>query len=199
MLLQSPLQELKSPYLLLRTLQLRIRVGKIKNVEEEDDGDIRKKMCWKSPTKSPKPKLRKAPNMRPKNPKARIITPKTGAKTPTAKASRQRAKASESGDIAGKDAGAGAGAKADVGAGAGAGADQSLTLCIRKEKIVEEMPTPLPASYQPSVRKVEVIESPNWLPHGWITEMKTRGTGSSAGTKDKVKFLCCMLSQLSLK
>ena len=144
-------------------------------------------------------KLRKAPNMRPKNPKARIITPKTGAKTPTAKASRQRAKASESGDIAGKDAGAGAGAKADVGAGAGAGADQSLALCIRKEKIVEEMPTPLPASYQPSVRKVEVIESPNWLPHGWITEMKTRGTGSSAGAKDKVKFLCCMLSQLSLK
>lgn len=37
--------------------------------------------------------------------------------------------------------------------------------------------------------KVEVVESPDWLPKGWITELKTRSTGGSAGSKDKVRFL----------
>lgn len=35
--------------------------------------------------------------------------------------------------------------------------------------------------------KVEVVDSPDWLPKGWITELKTRGTGGSAGCKDKVR------------
>ncbi|KAH9312772.1 hypothetical protein KI387_027807, partial [Taxus chinensis] len=35
-------------------------------------------------------------------------------------------------------------------------------------------------------RKItEIIQSPDWLPNGWFTELKTRETGSSAGTKDK--------------
>lgn len=36
--------------------------------------------------------------------------------------------------------------------------------------------------------KVEVVESPDWLPKGWITELKTRSTGGSAGCKDKYYF-----------
>eukprot|EP00250_Pteridium_aquilinum_P008608 c18074_g2_i1 orf=3-1199(-) len=36
--------------------------------------------------------------------------------------------------------------------------------------------------------KVEVVDSPDWLPKGWITELKTRGTGGSAGCKDKYYF-----------
>ena len=35
-------------------------------------------------------------------------------------------------------------------------------------------------------RAIEVISSPEWLPEGWVTELKTRGSGNSAGTKDKV-------------
>lgn len=34
-------------------------------------------------------------------------------------------------------------------------------------------------------RTVEVINSPDWLPEGWVTELKTRGSGNSAGSKDK--------------
>lgn len=34
-------------------------------------------------------------------------------------------------------------------------------------------------------RSVEVISSPDWLPEGWVTELKTRGSGNSAGSKDK--------------
>eukprot|EP00250_Pteridium_aquilinum_P013416 c21329_g1_i2 orf=528-2447(-) len=34
-------------------------------------------------------------------------------------------------------------------------------------------------------RAVEVIDSPDWLPQGWVTELKTRGSGNSAGSKDK--------------
>ncbi|KAI5059107.1 hypothetical protein GOP47_0025426 [Adiantum capillus-veneris] len=34
-------------------------------------------------------------------------------------------------------------------------------------------------------RAVEVITSPDWLPEGWVTELKTRGSGNSAGSKDK--------------
>lgn len=36
--------------------------------------------------------------------------------------------------------------------------------------------------------KVEVVDSPDWLPKGWITELKTRSTGGSAGSKDKYYF-----------
>lgn len=36
--------------------------------------------------------------------------------------------------------------------------------------------------------KIEVVESPDWLPKGWITELKTRSTGGSAGSKDKYYF-----------
>ena len=35
---------------------------------------------------------------------------------------------------------------------------------------------------------VKIIESPDWLPPGWITELKTRKAGSTAGTRDKVKM-----------
>lgn len=30
-----------------------------------------------------------------------------------------------------------------------------------------------------------IVESPEWLPHGWLTEMKTRASGTSAGCKYK--------------
>eukprot|EP00250_Pteridium_aquilinum_P008833 c18245_g1_i2 orf=384-1952(+) len=30
-----------------------------------------------------------------------------------------------------------------------------------------------------------IVESPDWLPHGWVTEMKTRASGTSAGCKYK--------------
>ncbi|XP_057853879.2 uncharacterized protein LOC131063906 [Cryptomeria japonica] len=33
-----------------------------------------------------------------------------------------------------------------------------------------------------------VVDSPDWLPKGWITEMKCRETGSTAGTRDKYYF-----------
>eukprot|EP00249_Psilotum_nudum_P020021 c27524_g1_i1 orf=799-2280(-) len=39
------------------------------------------------------------------------------------------------------------------------------------------------ARYQQS--SGEIIESPDWLPPGWITEVKTRKSGSTAGSKDK--------------
>ncbi|XP_057831681.1 uncharacterized protein LOC131042432 isoform X2 [Cryptomeria japonica] len=38
---------------------------------------------------------------------------------------------------------------------------------------------------QISRKFTEIIQSPDWLPEGWFTELKTRETGSSAGTKDK--------------
>ncbi|KAI5055838.1 hypothetical protein GOP47_0029359 [Adiantum capillus-veneris] len=41
---------------------------------------------------------------------------------------------------------------------------------------------------RPHHYKVEVVESPDWLPKGWITELKTRSTGGSAGCKDKYYF-----------
>lgn len=37
-------------------------------------------------------------------------------------------------------------------------------------------------------RAITVIESPDWLPKGWITELRTRETGVSAGTTDKYFF-----------
>lgn len=37
-------------------------------------------------------------------------------------------------------------------------------------------------------RAITVIESPDWLPKGWITELRTRETGASAGTTDKYFF-----------
>lgn len=39
-----------------------------------------------------------------------------------------------------------------------------------------------------SRRHTEIIQSPDWLPRGWFTELKTRGGGSSAGTKDKYYY-----------
>lgn len=39
-----------------------------------------------------------------------------------------------------------------------------------------------------SRRHTEIIQSPDWLPTGWFTELKTRGGGSSAGTKDKYYY-----------
>lgn len=39
-----------------------------------------------------------------------------------------------------------------------------------------------------SRRHTEIIQSPDWLPKGWFTELKTRGGGSSAGTKDKYYY-----------
>lgn len=41
---------------------------------------------------------------------------------------------------------------------------------------------------QASEIKGDVMKSPDWLPKGWITEMKIRGTGGSAGSKDKCYF-----------
>lgn len=41
---------------------------------------------------------------------------------------------------------------------------------------------------RPHHYKVEVVESPDWLPKGWITELKTRSTGGSAGCKDKYYY-----------
>jgi hypothetical protein len=38
-------------------------------------------------------------------------------------------------------------------------------------------------------RIVKVIESPDWLPPGWVTELKTRKAGTRAGTSDKVKLI----------
>ena len=43
-------------------------------------------------------------------------------------------------------------------------------------------------SIQPYRRPVEVIDSPDWLPEGWVTELRIRGSGNSAGSKDKVSF-----------
>jgi hypothetical protein len=40
------------------------------------------------------------------------------------------------------------------------------------------------------------VESPAWLPDGWVTEVQTRQTGTSAGTKDKV-YIPSALSNLS--
>ncbi|GLJ41833.1 hypothetical protein SUGI_0866040 [Cryptomeria japonica] len=37
-------------------------------------------------------------------------------------------------------------------------------------------------------RDVKVMDSPAWLPKGWIAEIKTRVTGSSAGSKDKYYY-----------
>lgn len=37
-------------------------------------------------------------------------------------------------------------------------------------------------------RAVTVIESPDWLPKGWVTELRIRETGASAGTTDKYFF-----------
>lgn len=37
-------------------------------------------------------------------------------------------------------------------------------------------------------RAITVIESPDWLPKGWITELRIRETGASAGTTDKYFF-----------
>eukprot|EP01018_Ginkgo_biloba_P029076 Gb_15548 [translate_table: standard] len=37
-------------------------------------------------------------------------------------------------------------------------------------------------------RPVKYVESPDWLPKGWITEVRTREGGSSAGNKDKYFF-----------
>ena len=51
--------------------------------------------------------------------------------------------------------------------------------------------------FQP--RKVEVISSPDWLPHGWVTELKTRGSGNSAGSKDKVTTYASFLTILVVK
>mgnify|MGYP000571314845 CR=1 FL=1 len=145
----------------------------------------RKKAGTKTPkasTKSPKGGSTKTPKastkshkVRTKSPNASSKIPKSGAKISKRKALKEHAKASESADVADTDA--------------GADADQSLALCVCEEKDVEEMTSPVATSSQPSARKVEVVESPNWLPPGWITEMKTRGTGSSAGAKDKVKPL----------
>ncbi|MCO5570410.1 hypothetical protein L7F22_024131 [Adiantum nelumboides] len=41
---------------------------------------------------------------------------------------------------------------------------------------------------RPHHYKVEVVESPDWLPKGWITELKTRSTGGSAGCRDKYYY-----------
>lgn len=136
-----------------------------------------KKKGSKSKTKNSKTKT--------KGSKAKTMTTKLGAKTPKTRALKGRRKASKSGDKnAAESAGSGVGADAD----AGGGAYRSLALCIREDKAVNELITPLSASSLSKLRKVEVIESPDWLPHGWITEMKTRGTGSSAGSTDKVIF-----------
>ncbi|KAH7278028.1 hypothetical protein KP509_38G020300 [Ceratopteris richardii] len=41
---------------------------------------------------------------------------------------------------------------------------------------------------RPHHHKVEIVESPSWLPKGWITEVKTRISGGSAGCKDKYYY-----------
>ena len=42
--------------------------------------------------------------------------------------------------------------------------------------------------------RVKIIASPDWLPEGWITELKRRQCGSTAGTTDKVlTFSHCIL------
>uniref|UniRef100_A0A0D6QZI1 MBD domain-containing protein n=2 Tax=Araucaria cunninghamii TaxID=56994 RepID=A0A0D6QZI1_ARACU len=41
---------------------------------------------------------------------------------------------------------------------------------------------------QISRRPTEIIDSPDWLPPGWRTELKTREAGSSAGLKDKYYY-----------
>ncbi|KAI5072895.1 hypothetical protein GOP47_0013001 [Adiantum capillus-veneris] len=46
-------------------------------------------------------------------------------------------------------------------------------LCLSEDK--EKFPDP----------RVRIIDSPDWLPTGWITEVKTRMAGSTAGTTDK--------------
>ncbi|KAH9325101.1 hypothetical protein KI387_005279, partial [Taxus chinensis] len=45
-----------------------------------------------------------------------------------------------------------------------------------------------PHSTRRSKRDVTVIESPDWLPKGWITELKTRVTGETAGFTDKYYY-----------
>jgi hypothetical protein len=139
-----------------------------------------KKKGSKGKTKNSKTKAKT------KGSKAKTMTTKLGAKTPKTKALKGRPKGSKSVDKnAAGSAGSGVGADAD----AGGGAYRSLALCIREDKAGIDMITPQPASSLSKLRKVEVIESPDWLPYGWITEMKTRGTGSSAGSTDKVRFL----------
>eukprot|EP01018_Ginkgo_biloba_P025561 Gb_12376 [translate_table: standard] len=49
-------------------------------------------------------------------------------------------------------------------------------------------PAPTDRSKQKSRRHTELVQSPDWLPKGWSTELKTRGGGSSAGTKDKYYY-----------
>lgn len=44
------------------------------------------------------------------------------------------------------------------------------------------------AKTQPHLPKIEVVSSPDWLPKGWLTEMKTRCNGHSAGSRDKYYF-----------
>ncbi|KAI5085026.1 hypothetical protein GOP47_0001195 [Adiantum capillus-veneris] len=39
---------------------------------------------------------------------------------------------------------------------------------------------------EPFESKGEVIESPSWLPEGWVTEVKTKSTSSNVGSKNKV-------------
>lgn len=46
----------------------------------------------------------------------------------------------------------------------------------------------LEVTIKPFRRKVDVVDSPDWLPAGWITEVKTRGTGNSAGSRDKYYY-----------
>eukprot|EP00250_Pteridium_aquilinum_P035034 c8498_g1_i1 orf=180-1904(+) len=59
----------------------------------------------------------------------------------------------------------------------------------KSPKLAEAIPcddTSVPS--QASEGKGDVIKSPDWLPKGWIVELKTRGTGGSAGSKDKYYF-----------
>ncbi|MCO5601147.1 hypothetical protein L7F22_055266 [Adiantum nelumboides] len=62
----------------------------------------------------------------------------------------------------------------------------------RKRKSKKKAPATSVKSQELTIRrfqyKVEVVESPDWLPKGWITELKTRSTGGSAGSKDKYYF-----------
>eukprot|EP00250_Pteridium_aquilinum_P003204 c13523_g1_i1 orf=1312-3105(-) len=81
------------------------------------------------------------------------------------------------------------------------GADNSIVLRTenavvkagqRKRKSRKKAPTTPVNSQELTIRrfqyKVEVVESPDWLPKGWITELKTRSTGGSAGSKDKYYY-----------
>ncbi|KAI5078311.1 hypothetical protein GOP47_0005982 [Adiantum capillus-veneris] len=62
----------------------------------------------------------------------------------------------------------------------------------RKRKSKKKASTTPVISQELTIRRfhynVEVVESPDWLPKGWITELKTRSTGGSAGSRDKYYF-----------